>query len=122
MKPTQITHTKERRAAKPMLPYTPAPGVPLSPVNETMSITCHASPDAGWIELSKFLQNIQQQLTVGMYDTGYALYSGCHCNGNPRMVSHLRDSPSVDMERGPRLPPAAGGGRIACRDTAMYGG
>jgi PLD-like domain len=54
--------------AKPKVPYTPAPNAPLTAVEDTMSITCHSSPDAGWIELSGFLKNIQQQLTVGMYD------------------------------------------------------
>ena len=53
---------------KPGVPYTPAPGFPLDPVNDTMSITCHASPEAGWTVLKKFFQDIQGQLTVGMYD------------------------------------------------------
>jgi len=55
-------------AAKPRVPYTPAPGVTLDPVTDTMSITCHASPEAGWTVLKKFLQDIQGQLTVGLYD------------------------------------------------------
>ncbi len=55
-------------AAKPRVPYTPAPGFPLDPVTATMSITCHASPDAGWTVLKKFFEDIQDQLTVGMYD------------------------------------------------------
>jgi hypothetical protein len=54
--------------AKPLKPYTPAPNTPLTPVMDKMSIICHASPDAGWMQLSKFLQGIQQQLTVGIYD------------------------------------------------------
>jgi phospholipase D-like protein len=54
--------------AKPTEPYTPAPGASLVPVTDKMSITCCASPDAGWIELSKFLQNVKQRLTVGIYD------------------------------------------------------
>jgi len=53
---------------KPAVAYTPAPGASLAAVTGKMSITCHASPDAGWLELSKFLQGIQGQLTVGMYD------------------------------------------------------
>jgi len=56
------------RAAKPIKPYTPAPGTPLTPVTDKMSITCHASPDAGWTQLSKFLQGVREQLTVGIYD------------------------------------------------------
>jgi len=53
--------------AKPRVPYTPAKA-PLTPVEDTMSITCHASPDAGWLKLSGFLADIKDQLTVGMYD------------------------------------------------------
>lgn len=53
---------------KPTVAYTPAPVASLAAVTGKMSITCHASPDAGWLELSKFLQGIQQQFTVGMYD------------------------------------------------------
>jgi hypothetical protein len=56
------------QAAKPLVPYTPAPTAPLTPVTGKMSITCHVSPDAGWLELNKFLQGVKQQLTVGMYD------------------------------------------------------
>jgi hypothetical protein len=53
--------------AKKRVPYKPAKA-PLTPVEDTMSITCHASPDVGWIELSGFLKGIKDQLTVGMYD------------------------------------------------------
>lgn len=53
--------------AKPRKPYTPAPNA-LTAVTDKMTITCHASPDAGWSQLTKFLQGIQGQLTVGMYD------------------------------------------------------
>ncbi len=54
--------------AKPMVPYTPPAGATLAPVTDKMSITFCASPDAGWLELSKFLQGIGAKLTVGMYD------------------------------------------------------
>jgi hypothetical protein len=29
---------------------------------------CHASPDAGWLELQPFFSNVKKSLTVGMYD------------------------------------------------------
>ena len=54
--------------AKPQIKYTPAPGVQLDEVNEEMSITCHASPDAGWPTLKAFLTSTNSSLTVGMYD------------------------------------------------------
>ncbi len=33
-----------------------------------MSIILHASPDAGWAELEKFLSDIDTSLVIGMYD------------------------------------------------------
>jgi hypothetical protein len=54
-------------AAKPQIQYTPA-AVPLAPVSGKMTITCHASPDAGWPTLQAFLNGTQSRLTVGMYD------------------------------------------------------
>jgi hypothetical protein len=53
---------------KPSVPYTPAPGASLNPVTDVMTITCHASPDAGWPTLSAFLAGTGARLTVGMYD------------------------------------------------------
>src|SRR5262249_26847390 len=35
---------------------------------ELFTITCHASPDAGWPTLKPFLEGTQSRLTVGMYD------------------------------------------------------
>lgn len=55
------------RQRKPELTYQ-APGVPLAMVNDSISITCCASPDAGWSVLKKFLQAAQSRLTVAMYD------------------------------------------------------
>jgi hypothetical protein len=40
----------------------------LKPVRDAMTVTCHASPDAGWPTLHKFLQGTKQKLTVAMYD------------------------------------------------------
>lgn len=68
LKPTQAAPAVAAMVAKPLKPYQPAPGTPLNQVTAKMSITCHSSPDSGWTQLSKFLQGIQQQLTVGMYD------------------------------------------------------
>jgi hypothetical protein len=55
-------------AKKPKVDYEPPMGASLEKVTAPMSIICHASPDAGWIELKKFLQSVKNQLTVGMYD------------------------------------------------------
>jgi PLD-like domain len=58
-----VAHT-----SKPKVAYQPAPNTPLTPVEGTMSITCHAGPDAAWLKLSEFLKGIKSQFTVGMYD------------------------------------------------------
>jgi hypothetical protein len=52
------------------VPYTAPKGVSLGPVKGQMSIVCHASPDAGFMQLKSFLSNVKSQLTVGMYDFG----------------------------------------------------
>jgi phosphatidylserine/phosphatidylglycerophosphate/cardiolipin synthase-like enzyme len=56
------------RARKQEVAYTPAPGVTLDPVKEQVSLVLHASPDAGWAELAKFLTGVREELVVGMYD------------------------------------------------------
>ncbi len=54
-------------AAKPTIQYEPA-DVPLDVVEDTMTINCHISPDAGWANLKPFLEGTRKRLTVGMYD------------------------------------------------------
>jgi len=49
-------------------PYEPPADTPLSPVTDTMTVICHASPDAGWKNLKKFLLGTQQRLTATMYE------------------------------------------------------
>src|SRR6516162_9281638 len=70
-KPTPPLSAAPRPAglkAKPSIPYTPPPGASLAPVTDMMTITCHASPDAGWPTLSAFLAGTHSRLTVGIYD------------------------------------------------------
>lgn len=55
------------RPQKPELPYT-HPAKPLDPVTGPFSLVLHASPDAGWDQLSTFLGGVRQRLVVGMYD------------------------------------------------------
>jgi hypothetical protein len=54
--------------AKPNLPYTPPANAPLQAITDTFTLTCHASPDAGWPQLKGFLTGVKSRLTVGMYD------------------------------------------------------
>jgi hypothetical protein len=42
----------------------------LAPVSGAMTLLCHASPDAGWPNLKKFLGDTGKTLTVAMYDFG----------------------------------------------------
>lgn len=55
-------------AAKPQLAYAGPDGVALTPVDDQFTVTCCASPDAGWPTLSTFLAGTTGQLTVGLYD------------------------------------------------------
>ena len=68
LKATPAAQALVQMIAKPLKPYIPAPGAPLTSVTGNMSLICHASPDAGWTQLSQFLQDIKEQLTVGIYD------------------------------------------------------
>ena len=57
-----------RGAGKQQLQYVPPAGAQLKAVTDEMTITCHASPDAGWPTLKEFLEGTTGTLTVGMYD------------------------------------------------------
>ena len=57
-----------RRPTKPQIEYAGPAGVVLEAIEDSFTITCHASPDAGWPTLKPFLQATQGRLTVGMYD------------------------------------------------------
>jgi phosphatidylserine/phosphatidylglycerophosphate/cardiolipin synthase-like enzyme len=51
------------------LRYTPIEGNPIDQEFEIDTpILCHASPDAGWPTLEKFLNGVRDQLTVAIYD------------------------------------------------------
>jgi len=57
-----------RTPAKPQVAYAPPVDSPLDPIDEQVTILCHASPDAGWPILKDFLTRTTASLTVGMYD------------------------------------------------------
>ncbi len=87
---------RPRAAAKPTVPYTPAPGATLAPVRDRMSLTCSASPDSGWMVLSGFLAVVRQALTVGMYDftSGHVLAGvKAALTGSGRTLSLVLDDP-----------------------------
>ena len=63
-----MTAAKAHAPALERIKYTSPPDVPLTPVDEDVTITVAASPDAGWVVLSAFLAATKKTLTVGLYD------------------------------------------------------
>ena len=57
-----------RKPRKDPLPYTPPANRPLGPITDEFTITCHASPDAGWPTLQPFIAATTQRLTMAMYE------------------------------------------------------
>ena len=55
-------------ARKQQLPYSPPAGVPLAPVSGELTVELAASPDAGWGQLSSFLDATEGELVIGLYD------------------------------------------------------
>jgi hypothetical protein len=66
--PLEEAAAAARAPAKPNLPYTPPANAPLQAIVDTFTLTCHASPDAGWPQLKSFFAGVKSRLTVGMYD------------------------------------------------------
>ncbi len=90
--------TAARAPRKQQIPYEPAPP-PLDPITDTLSVICHASPDAGWPTLKAFFERTQQKLTVGIYDfTSAHVLSGLEnaltSGGNPYPLSLVLDHPT----------------------------
>jgi len=52
----------------PEIGYEPPTGVSLDEISESMTITCHASPDDGWPVLREFLDGTSKVITLGMFD------------------------------------------------------
>jgi len=83
------------QAAKPTLPYSGPAGSNLSPVEDEFTITCHASPDAGWPTLSAFLSGTSEQLTVGLYDfTSAHVLSAVESSLNGKRLDLVLDHPA----------------------------
>lgn len=57
-----------RAPSKEQIDYVAPDGVALDAITDDVTITCHASPDAGWMVLKDFLGGVQERLTVGLYD------------------------------------------------------
>jgi phosphatidylserine/phosphatidylglycerophosphate/cardiolipin synthase-like enzyme len=68
MAPIAAAVAAARAPSKPEIDYTAPANSPLDPIDDQVTITCHASPDAGWPTLKTFLDGTKTRLTVGMYD------------------------------------------------------
>lgn len=62
-----VTESPVASAAEAVSPYIP-PDRPLALVDEDMTVICHASPDAGFRNLSQFIAGTQERLTSTMYE------------------------------------------------------
>ena len=82
-------------AAKPQLDYTGPEGFDLTAVEDEFTITCHASPDAGWPTLSAFLAGTADRLTVGLYDfTSAHILAALNAALNGKKLDLVLDHPS----------------------------
>jgi phosphatidylserine/phosphatidylglycerophosphate/cardiolipin synthase-like enzyme len=66
--PAPLAAFSAAHPGKEHIAYTPAPDSNLDFVESSVSLVLHASPDAGWEQLSSFLAAVEKDLVVGMYD------------------------------------------------------
>ncbi len=80
------------------IPYAPPAGVTLNAIDDTFTIVCHASPDAGWTQLKPFLENVGSTLTVGMYQctSAHILDTLDQSLGGRRKFDLVMDHPGTD--------------------------
>lgn len=89
-----------RRPSKPQIDYTGPAGVTLDPIDDEFTITCHASPDAGWPTLKPFLEGTESRLTVGMYDfTSAHLLDTVKESMNGKKLNLVLDHPAPNKTR-----------------------
>ncbi len=86
------------RKGKPQIPYVPAPNQPLKSVQTTATITAHVSPDAGFLQLTRFLQGTTKSLVIGMYDftSGPILQLFENVLVAPKTLQMVLDSPALN--------------------------
>jgi hypothetical protein len=82
-------------AKKQPLPYSPPQGVPLAPVSGELTVELAASPDAGWGQLSAFLEATSDELVIGLYDfTSAHVLAAFEKAAQGRKVTLTLDHPS----------------------------
>ncbi|MGH9902581.1 MAG: HAD family hydrolase, partial [Pyrinomonadaceae bacterium] len=88
-------------AFAPLQPYVP-PGEPLDPVEEEMTVVCHASPDAGWRNLREFLSGTRRRLTATMYEftARHVLDALVAALGDGRRMDFILDAGHQDVSAG----------------------
>jgi hypothetical protein len=97
------------------LNYVP-PTHPLSLVDKEMTVTCHASPDAGWRNLREFIAGTQQRLISTMYEFNarHILDALTTTLKEPRELQLILDGGSPNDVPGP---PQTTVSKLAARET-----
>ena len=89
-----------RKPAKAPLPYTPPVNRPLDPVTDEFTITCHASPDAGWPTLQPFIAATTHRLSMAMYEfTAPYIVETVIGTLNSKRLELVLDDPSDPVKR-----------------------
>jgi hypothetical protein len=89
-----------RRPSKPAIDYTAPADTKLDAIEGDFTITCHASPDAGWTTLKPFLEGTGQRLTVGMYDlTSAHVLETLKAASTGKKLSLVLDHPAPNKTR-----------------------
>lgn len=83
-----------------LVPYVPPP-FSLQPVTGSMTVVCHASPDAGWAELKALLSEPAQQISATIFEFNArhvrdALIDACGTRGRLDFVMHFKNLPGFD--------------------------
>ena len=80
--------------------YQKLPSAMLAPIKGPFTITCAASPDAGWPTLRPFLQSVANSLTVGMFEfTAPWIVQSLLGNSAGKKLNLVLDDPSYDTEK-----------------------
>lgn len=83
------------------LAYVP-PSVPLAEVEAEMTVVCHASPDAGWRNLSNFIAGTRERLTSTMYEfNARHVLDALKALQSPRKLRLILDGGEPDKVPGP---------------------
>jgi hypothetical protein len=90
-----------RRPSKPQLKYEGPDDASLKAYQGAATITCHASPDAGWPTLKAFLAKTRAGLTVGMYDftSAHILEEVKDALGSGKDLNLVLDHPAPNPSR-----------------------